>query len=101
MRIALWIASPQKSATGGRPNIVLFDDIVSETNYLTEQGLKRARHCVETSLTLGSRDSRYIDVGTSVSGMRGTLAALQPALAAMLGALGRGPGKGSTLDTGG
>ena len=60
----LWIASPQKSATGGRPNIVLFDDIVSETNYLTEQGLKRARHCVETSLTLGSRDSRYIDVGT-------------------------------------
>jgi 23S rRNA (adenine2030-N6)-methyltransferase len=28
-------------------------------------------------------------------------AALQPALAAMLGALGRGPGKGSTLDAGG
>lgn len=60
----LWVASPQKAVTGGRPNIVIFDDIVSETSYKTEAGLKKARQCVEASLTLGSRGARYIDVGT-------------------------------------
>lgn len=60
----LTVASPQRSVTGGRFNIILFDDIVSETNYLTENGRKKSIHCMETSLNLRARGTRYIDVGT-------------------------------------
>lgn len=60
----LTVASPQKSKTGGRFNIILFDDVVSETNYLTETGRKKSIHCMETSLNLRARGTRYIDVGT-------------------------------------
>ena len=60
----LFVGSPQKIPTGGRPNIVIFDDIVSDQNYKTEAGLKKGRECIERSLSLGSRGERYIDVGT-------------------------------------
>lgn len=60
----LWVGSPQKIPTGGRPNIVVFDDIVSDQNYKTEKGLKAGIACIERSLSLGSRGERYINVGT-------------------------------------
>lgn len=60
----LWAASPEKSVTGGRPNLVVFDDIVDEVGWKTEVGLKRPRECVSQSLALAARDTRYIDVGT-------------------------------------
>jgi len=60
----LSVATPRKARTGGRYNLILFDDIVSETNYLTEEGLKKSIHCMQTSLALASRGARYIDVGT-------------------------------------
>lgn len=60
----LWVGSPQKIPTGGRPNIVIFDDIVSDQNFKTEKGLKAGIDCIERSLSLGSRGERYINVGT-------------------------------------
>jgi hypothetical protein len=60
----LWVATPDQGATGGRPNIVLFDDIVSDKNFKTELGLKKGRQCVEHSIPLASRGARYIDIGT-------------------------------------
>jgi hypothetical protein len=60
----LWVGSPQKAVTGGRPNIIIFDDIVTDVNYRTEGGLKRGRECVERLLSLGSRGERYIYIGT-------------------------------------
>lgn len=60
----LWVGSPQKGVAGGRPNIVIFDDIVNETNSRTENGLKRGRETVEAALSLGSRDERYLMVCT-------------------------------------
>ena len=59
----LFIASPKKPVTGARPNLVVFDDIVSDQD-LTENSLARSRRCVEKSLLLGARGCTYIDVGT-------------------------------------
>lgn len=60
----LTVASPQKAKTGGRFHIILFDDIVSETNYLTESGRKKSIHCVQTSLALAAKGTRFMLIGT-------------------------------------
>lgn len=60
----LSVASPKKPKTGGRFNLVIFDDLVSETSYLTEAGRKEGIRCVEKSLNLRARDTRYILIGT-------------------------------------
>lgn len=60
----LWVASPQKIPTGGRPNLVIFDDVVSDQNFRTERSRGRVIECFERSLSLGSRGEVYIDVGT-------------------------------------
>lgn len=60
----LSVASPKKPKTGGRFNLIIFDDLVSETSYLTEAGRKEGIRCVEKSLNLRARDTRYILVGT-------------------------------------
>lgn len=64
MSPTLSVASPEKARTGGRYNIVLFDDIVSETNYLTELGRKKAIRTMEMALNLRAKGTRLIDVGT-------------------------------------
>ena len=60
----LTIASPKKAKTGGRYNLIVFDDVVSETSYLTESGRKEGIRCVEKSLNLRSKKTRYLLVGT-------------------------------------
>ncbi len=60
----LSVASPKKPKTGGRFNLIIFDDLVSETSYLTEAGRKEGIRCVEKSLNLRARDTRYLLVGT-------------------------------------
>lgn len=64
MSPTLSVASPDKARTGGRYNIILFDDIVSETNFLTELGRKKCIRVMEMSLNLRGRGTRLIDVGT-------------------------------------
>jgi len=61
---SLFIGSPQKIPTGGRPNVIIFDDIVSDQNYKTELGRKKTVDCIERSIPLRSRGCRMIDVGT-------------------------------------
>lgn len=60
----LTIASPKKAKTGGRYNLIIFDDVVSETSYLTESGRKEGIRCVEKSLNLRSKKTRYLLIGT-------------------------------------
>lgn len=60
----LTIASPKKAKTGGRYNLIIFDDVVSETSYLTEAGRKEGIRVVEKSLNLRARKTRYLLVGT-------------------------------------
>jgi len=57
-------ASPKKPKTGGRFNLIIFDDLVSETSYLTESGRKEGIRCVEKSLNLRARGTQYLLVGT-------------------------------------
>lgn len=61
---SLYVGSPQKIPTGTRPDLVVFDDIVSNINSRTEGGLKKGRETIEKCLALGSRTCRYLDVGT-------------------------------------
>ena len=60
----LTVASPMKPKTGGRFNIILFDDIVSETAYLTDLGRKKGIHCIQVSLPLRARGTKFKLVGT-------------------------------------
>lgn len=60
----LYAASPQKGTAGGRPDLIVFDDIVSETNSVTELGLKKGRRFIESSLALRGHRTRYLLVGT-------------------------------------
>lgn len=60
----LTIASPKKAKTGGRYNLILFDDLVSETSYLTDAGRREGIRCVEKSLNLRARGTRYVGIGT-------------------------------------
>lgn len=60
----LSVASPKKPKTGGRFNLIVFDDLVSEQSYLTDLGRKEGIRCVEKSLNLRARDTRYVLVGT-------------------------------------
>lgn len=60
----LRVGSPQKIPTGGRADLVLFDDIVSDQNSRTDNGLELGRRCVERTLFLGSPGCLYVDVGT-------------------------------------
>ena len=60
----LTIASPKKAKTGGRYNLIIFDDVVSETSYLTELGRREAIRCVEKSLNLRSKKTNYRLIGT-------------------------------------
>ena len=60
----LSVASPKKAKTGGRFNLIIFDDVVSETSYLTELGRKEGIRVIEKSLNLRARQTRYVLVGT-------------------------------------
>lgn len=60
----LYSASPQKGTAGGRPDLIIFDDIVSEENSKTDLQLKRGRNFIESTLALRGQRTRYMTVAT-------------------------------------
>lgn len=58
------VASAKKAKAGGRFNLIVFDDIVPETAAESEAVRKLGIRCVEKSLNLRARDTRYLLVGT-------------------------------------
>lgn len=60
----LWVGSPQKTLAGGRPNLLVFDDIVSENDPGSELKLKKGVRFCENALALRSRGARTIMVAT-------------------------------------
>jgi hypothetical protein len=59
----LYVGSPQKTVTGSRPNLVVFDDIVTEMD-LSPGALEKGRRCIERTLLLGARGCLYVNIGT-------------------------------------
>lgn len=64
MSPTLFVGSPQKGLAGGRPNLVIFDDIVAETDVGSEKKLERGCNFVENALALRARGTRYLMVAT-------------------------------------
>lgn len=60
----LYGASPQKGTAGGRPDLIVFDDVVSESNSVTETQLKKGCRFVEATLALRGHRTRFLGVGT-------------------------------------
>lgn len=60
----LFVGSPQKVPTGGRADLVIFDDIVSDQNYQSELGRKKTVHCIEASFPIASPGCLFRDIGT-------------------------------------
>jgi hypothetical protein len=60
----LYAASPQKGTAGGRPDLIVFDDIVNETNSVTDVQLERGRRFMESTLALRGHNTRYLSVAT-------------------------------------
>ena len=60
----LYSASPQKGTAGGRPDLIVFDDIVDETNSVTDVQLARGRKFVESTLALRGQRTRYMTIAT-------------------------------------
>jgi len=60
----LTVASPQKPVTGGRFNLIIFDDIVDELKFRSQAVRQQAINCVETSLLLEARGTRCLLIGT-------------------------------------
>lgn len=60
----LYVGSPDKGLAGGRPNEVVFDDVVDETDVGSELKLKKGISFVERALALSGKGTRYTMIAT-------------------------------------
>jgi hypothetical protein len=60
----LYVGSPDKGLAGGRPNEVIFDDVVDETDVGSELKLAKGIAFVENALALSGKGTRYTMIAT-------------------------------------
>lgn len=60
----LYVGSPDKGLAGGRPNEVVFDDVVDETDVGSELKLAKGISFVENALALSGKGTRYTMIAT-------------------------------------
>lgn len=60
----LFVGSPKTNLAGLRPNLVIFDDIVAETDVGSKLKLEAGIRFVENALALRARGTRYLMVAT-------------------------------------